>query len=107
MNNTIGWNHGLSVSATGKNLIGHAGAVLLRGCADHTGLTTALSKVFTSPAKLWDRGIVLISVAMTIALGARCMSDIELLIHQQDVGGNRPRTPRCAGLWQPLATGPR
>lgn len=34
-----GWDRGLSVTADGKGLVGHAGAVLLRKLADRTGLT--------------------------------------------------------------------
>lgn len=37
------WDHRLAVRADGKNLIGHAGVVLLRKVADRVGLTTALS----------------------------------------------------------------
>jgi hypothetical protein len=34
----------LQVASGGKGLVGHAGAVLLRRCADRTGLTGALNK---------------------------------------------------------------
>ncbi|MEU8986870.1 hypothetical protein AB0C98_10450 [Streptomyces sp. NPDC048558] len=34
--------------ADGKRLVGHAGAVLLRRCADRPGLTDALAKVLPS-----------------------------------------------------------
>jgi hypothetical protein len=37
------WDHRLAVRADGKNLIGHAGVVLLRKVADRVGLATALS----------------------------------------------------------------
>jgi len=38
------------VVADGKRLVGHAGAVLLRRCADRTGLTGALAMVLPSSA---------------------------------------------------------
>jgi hypothetical protein len=73
------------VSAGGKNLVGHAGAVLLRACADRTGLTGALSQVMPSSAAAdwWDRGVMLVSTAVAIVLGAACMSDVERLWAQQ------------------------
>ncbi|MEU8849754.1 hypothetical protein AB0C70_26775 [Streptomyces sp. NPDC048564] len=43
-----GWDRRLSVVADGKRLVGHAGAVLLRRCADRPGLTDALAKVLPS-----------------------------------------------------------
>jgi hypothetical protein len=41
-----GWDHGLTVTADGTGLIGHAGAVLLRKAADQAGLTAGLSSAF-------------------------------------------------------------
>jgi hypothetical protein len=82
---TIGWDRRLAVSGNGKNLVGHAGAVLLRACADRTGLTAALSAVMPSStaADWWDRGVTLVGTAVAIVLGAACMSDVERLWAQQ------------------------
>jgi hypothetical protein len=76
---TIGWDRRLAVSGSGKNLVGHAGAALLRACADRTGLTAAFSAVMPSSlaADWWDRGVTLIGTAVAIVLGAACMSDVE------------------------------
>jgi hypothetical protein len=78
-----GWDHALKVTADGKGLVGHAGAVLLRKAADQVGLTGLLSGALkgkrTSP--LFDRGIALVSMAAAITLGATSMSDIGLLAH--------------------------
>jgi hypothetical protein len=67
------WDHALKVTGGGTGLVGHAGAVLLRKAADQAGLTAGLSaalrKAGTSP--LLDRGIVLVSMAAAIALGAK------------------------------------
>jgi tetratricopeptide (TPR) repeat protein len=73
------------VSGAGKNLVGHAGAVLLRACADRTGLTGALSAVMpsSSAAGWWDRGVTLVGTAVAIVLGAVNMSDVERLWAQQ------------------------
>ena len=90
-----GWDHALKVTADGKGLVGHAGAVLLRKAADQAGLTAGLSaalrKKGTSP--LLDRGIVLVSMAAAIALGATSMSDIALLAHLAPVLGDAPSGP--------------
>jgi len=90
-----GWDHALKVTASGTGLVGHAGAVLLRKAADQAGLTgqlsAALRKKGTSP--LLDRGIVLLSLAAAIALGATSMSDIALLAHLAPVPGAAPGGP--------------
>jgi Transposase DDE domain group 1 len=89
------WDHALKVTGGGTGLVGHAGAVLLRKAADQAGLTAALSaalrKAGTSP--LLDRGIVLVSMAAAIALGATSMSDIAVLAHLAPVLGGAPSGP--------------
>jgi hypothetical protein len=90
-----GWDYALKVSAEGAGLVGHAGAVLLRKAADQAGLTAVLSaalqKKGTSPA--FDRGVVLVSLAAAVALGATSMSDIALLAHLAPVLGDAPSGP--------------
>ena len=90
-----GWDHALKVTASGTGLVGHAGAVLLRKAADQAGLTAwlsgALRKKGTSP--VFDRGIVLVSLAAAIALGATSMSDSALLAHLAPVPGDAPSGP--------------
>lgn len=92
MSNAIGWERRLSVAADGRGLVGHAGAVLLRACADRTGLTSALSEALSRRGvpPLWDRGLVLAQLAVAIALGATSMSDIALLAHQGTLFGAPP-----------------
>ena len=89
MSENIGWARRLSVAADAKGIIGHAGAVLLRGCADQTGLTGALSTALRvrgrSPG--WDPGVVLVQLAVAIVLEATSMSDIALLEQQAAVFG--------------------
>src|SRR6476660_5225027 len=71
-----GWDHALKVTAAGTGLVGHAGAVLLRKAADHSGLTAQLSAALQrkGSSPLLDRGLVLISLAVAITLGATSMS---------------------------------
>jgi hypothetical protein len=82
----------LQVAVGGKGLVGHAGAVLLRQCADRTGLTEALNAVLPrgSGPGWWDRGTVLVCLATAIVLGATSMSDIGLLAHQALVFADPP-----------------
>ena len=86
------WDRNLSVAPDAEGLIGHAGAVLLRKLADQCGLTSALGAALGRKGKfpLIDRGIALVSMAVTIALGATSMSDITLLAHQEPVLGAAP-----------------
>ena len=90
-----GWDHALKVTGGGTGLVGHAGAILLRKAADQAGLTAGLSaalrKAGTSP--VLDRGIVLVSMAAAIALGATSMSDIAVLAHLAPVLGEAPSGP--------------
>jgi hypothetical protein len=85
-----GWDHALKVTADGAGLVGHAGAVLLRKAADQAGLTgqlgAALRKAGQSP--VLGRGVVLVSMAIAIALGATSMSDIAVLAHLAPVLGD-------------------
>ncbi len=89
------WDHALKVAGDGTGLVGHAGAVLLRKAADQAGLTAwlgaALREKGTSP--MFDRGIVLVSMAAAIALGATSMSDIAVLAHLAPVLGTAPSGP--------------
>ena len=98
MSKRSGWDERLSVVAGGKGLVGHAGAVLLRRCADRTGLTRALSAVApkSKGPGWWDRGAVLVTVAVSIVLGATSMSDIKLLAHQVGVFGDPPSDSTAA-----------
>lgn len=92
MSKRSGWDHNLSVTARGNGLVGHAGAVLLRKCADRVGLTTALSSTLPlgqGPGS-WDRGQVLVNLAVAIVLGGTGMSDIALLAHHASVFGQPP-----------------
>jgi hypothetical protein len=90
-----GWDHALKVTADGAALVGHAGTVLLRKAPDQAGLTAGLSaalrKAGTSP--VLDRGAVLVSMAVAIALGATSMSDIAVLAHLAPVLGAAPSGP--------------
>jgi hypothetical protein len=85
-----GWDRRLAVRADGKGLIGHAGAVLLRVCADRMGLTGALAKVLPGGAGSgWrDRAQLVVQLAVAIALGATNLLEAEQLqLHHRPLFG--------------------
>lgn len=90
MSERTGWDRRLSVVADGKRLVGHAGAVLLRRCADRTGLTDALAGVLpSSTVPGWrDRAGVLVHLAIAVVLGAVNLSEAEQLqLHHRPLFG--------------------
>lgn len=92
MGNDTSWSARLSLDHAGKGLVGHVGAVLLRKAADGCGLTSGLGDALARRGFLpgWDRGVVWIQLAVVIALGGRCLADIEVLGHQAKVFGAPP-----------------
>ncbi len=87
-----GWDHALTVTAEGNGLVGHAGGILLRKLADRCGLTgeldAALARNGASPQL--SRGMVLVSTAIAIAMGATAMADIAVLGQLTPVLGAAP-----------------
>jgi hypothetical protein len=78
------------VSADGKNLISHAGTALLSELADRTGLTLAMSEAMGSCGISWhthDPGVVLTHLAVAIADGADCLSDLAALRESSELFG--------------------
>src|SRR3989442_15266102 len=103
------WDQGLKVPAEADELVGHAGAVLLRKLADQAGLTAALGSALARAGKfpLVDRGVALVSMAVAIVLAATSMNDITLLAHYAPVLGAdcsccSGRKSGTAGLFTPL-----
>ena len=89
-----GWDHALKVTGDGTGLVGHAGAVLLRKAADQAGLTAGSARRCGRKALAPVRpGVVLVSLAAAIALGATSMSDIAVLAHLAPVLGAAPSGP--------------
>ena len=87
-----GWDHGLKVTDEGAGLVGHGGGVLLRKLADQCGLTAALEAALARAGTFpqLSRGVVVVSVAVAIALGATSMSDIAVLAQLAPVLGAAP-----------------
>ncbi|MFC8093365.1 hypothetical protein [Streptomyces sp. NPDC057301] len=74
-----------------NRLVGHAGTVLLRRCADRAGLTDALANVLPSSTVAgWrDRAAVLVHLAVAIVLGASNLLEAEQLqLHHRPLFGS-------------------
>ncbi len=86
------WDHALEVTADGNGLVGHAGGILLRKLADRCGLTAALTAALTQKGTFpqLSRGMVLVSTAIAIAMGATAMADIAALGQLAPVTGAAP-----------------
>jgi hypothetical protein len=86
-----GWDHGLKVTDDGAGLAGHCDGVL-RKLADQCGLTAALEAALARAGTFpqLSRGVVVVSMAVAIALGATGMSAIAVLAQLAPVLGAAP-----------------
>jgi hypothetical protein len=78
------------VTTDGENLVSHAGTALLAEMADRTGLTLELSRAMADCGISWhthDPGVVLTHLAVAIADGADCLSDMAVLRGQTELFG--------------------
>jgi hypothetical protein len=80
----------LRVTADGSGQVGHAGSALLVGAADRIGLTRALSAAMAPTRQrrsAHDPGVVLRDLAVMLADGGDCLSDLGALRDQADLFG--------------------
>jgi hypothetical protein len=101
------WAHALEVTAGGNGLVGHAGAILLRLLADRTGLTSELDSALALKGTfpLISRGMVLVSTAISITMGATAMAGIEMLGQLKPALGDAPSDSTVRRVLD-LASGP-
>ena len=89
----------LSVTADGKGVAAHAGTRLLAEMADFVGLTSALSEALAPTVhrhRRHDPGRVLLDVALTLADGGDCLSDLAVLRDQPALFGAVASTPTAS-----------
>ena len=89
----------LSVTADGKGVAAHAGTRLLAEMAEYTGLSGALSSALSPTvrrARRHDPGRVLLDVALTLADGGDCLSDLAVLRDQPGLFGAVASTPTAS-----------
>jgi hypothetical protein len=80
----------LVVSADGRGVVSHAGSRLLAELADRATLTGELSRALAGLARaraVYDPGRVLVDLAVAVADGAECISDIAVLADQPALFG--------------------
>lgn len=90
----------LQVTADGDGVVGHAGTVLLPELADRSGLTAALSAVLAPHfprIRQHDPGHVLRDLAVTIADGGDCLSDLCAVRDQPELFG---AVASCSTAWR-------
>jgi hypothetical protein len=87
------------VTADGKGVAAHAGTRLLAEMADFVGLTSALSDALAPTvrrSRRHDPGRVLLDVALTLADGGDCLSDLSVLRDQPSLFGTVASTPTAS-----------
>jgi hypothetical protein len=92
----------MSVTTGGAGVVSHVGARLLMDLADALGLSEGLSEAMAATKirrRGHDRGQVLVDLAVSLADGARSISDLEVLAHQPELFGEVASVPTA---WRTL-----
>jgi hypothetical protein len=98
----------VEVTTDGAGVVGHAGAALLRELADRLGLTRALGWHRVGGRRRHLDAAVLRDLAVMLADGGDCLSELAALRDQPELFGRWPR-PRPPGgsssAWPRILTG--
>jgi hypothetical protein len=96
------WASGLEFSGDDDRLIGYAGALPMRLLAERAGLRAGLSAAMRRQGfePVYDRGQVLVDLALMLILGGEAISDFQGLRHLAPVTGPVPSTPT---VWRALS----
>ena len=94
------------VTTDGTGVVGHAGAALLRELADRLGLTAALGWREVSARRRHPDAVVLSDLAVLLADGGDCLSDLAVLRDQPGLFGPVASTPTAWRVIQRLAQDP-
>jgi len=89
----------LKVTPDGKGVAAHAGSRLLAEMAEATGLVEAMSRAMAPTVKRrrrHDPGQVLIDLAVMMADGGDCLSDLAVLRNQPALFGTVASTPTAS-----------
>ena len=93
------------VTTDGTGVVGHAGAALLRELADRVGLTKALGWR-AAAARHHRDAAVLRDLAVMLADGGDCLSDLAVLRDQPELFGPVAATPTAWRVVERVATDP-
>ncbi|GLY87532.1 IS1380 family transposase [Actinoallomurus iriomotensis] len=94
------------VSSDGAGIVGQAGGVLLTETLRATGLDRALSaglERWRKPRAVHDPGKIVMDLAVMLALGGDCLSDIAILRAEPELFGPVPSDPTVSRLVTALA----
>jgi hypothetical protein len=97
---------GLVVDADGSGVVSQAGSVLLLRTAEKVGLTSGLSSGLAGwrkPMAVHDPGKVVLDLAVVVAIGGDCASDISQLRAEPGVFGHVASDPTVSRLISHLA----
>jgi Transposase DDE domain group 1 len=94
------------VTTDGAGVVGHAGAALLRELADRLGLTKALGWHRAGGRRRHLEGAVLRDLAVMLADGGDCLSDLAALRNQPQLFGPVASTPTAWRVVERLAQDP-
>jgi hypothetical protein len=97
---------GVEVTTDGSGVVGHAGAVLLRELADRVGLTRALGWQQAGGGCRHPDAAVLRDLAVVLADGGDCLSDLAVLRDQPELFGPVASTPTAWRVVERVATDP-
>ncbi|MFE3238569.1 transposase, partial [Kitasatospora indigofera] len=111
MNKRIGSYPRVRIQGDGDGVISQAGGVLLVETVRKTGLDSAISAAlepWRKPRAVHDPGKALLDLALAVALGGDCLSDVAMLRAEPQVFGPVASDPTVSRLVDTLATaGPR
>jgi Transposase DDE domain group 1 len=94
------------VTTDGVGVVGHAGAALLRVLADRLGLTRALGWHDAGSRRRHPDAAVLRDLAVVLADGGDCLSDLAVLRDQPELFGPVASTPTAWRVVERVATDP-
>ncbi|WP_438306150.1 IS1380 family transposase [Streptomyces sp. HUAS TT11] len=111
MKKRIGCYPRVRVEGCSRGVVSQAGAVLLVETVRRCGLDTAISAALApwrKPRAVHDPGQILLDVALAVALGGDCLSDVGMLRSEPDVFGTVASDPTVSRLIATLArSGPK
>jgi hypothetical protein len=87
------WPSGFEVTTDATGVVAHAGAALLRELADRVGLTKALGWQQAGARRRHPDAAVLRDLAVMLADGGDCLSDLAVLRDQPELFGSVASTP--------------
>jgi len=94
------------VTTDGTGVVGHAGAALLGELADRVGLTRALGWRVPGGRRRHPDAAVLRDLAVVLADGGDCLSDLAVLCDQPELFGPVASTPTAWRVIERVATDP-